>query len=444
MSSNILRRSVSRIGMAVALATGTAVVLTAAATPAYAKKDKEAKPDYSKPFVAAYQPFVKKLQGGADPAELKADLPAVVATASTDDDKLIAGQLTYNVGVKAQDQAMERQGLNMMLDSGKMPQDNIGNNYYVAAQLAYQAQDWADAIKRAKQADAAGFTKTNPNLLIAEAYFAQNQTQAGLDTMDTAIAKEQSEGQPVPEDWIKRALSIAYRANLKDPSLKYAALLASTYPSKDTWGDAISIERTFYDFDGAPLLDLMRLAGQTNSLRNKRDYLDYVFSGDARRVPAEILKVINEGVAAGQLSASDMSIQQTKAEAEKQAAADKTGLPELGSDADKPNANLATLVAAGDTFLSYDQPAKALGYYERAIALPGVDANQVLTRMGIAQVRTGKFTEAEASFAKVQGNRQPIAKLWAAYAKSQADSAAAAAQPAAAATPPATDGDASQ
>ena len=56
---------------------------------------------------------------------------------------------------------------------------------------------------------------------------------------------------------------------------------------------------------------------------------------------------------------------------------------------------------------------------------PGVDQNRVLTRLGIAQIDQGKAAEAQATFAKVQGARAPVAKLWSAYAASKSGAAAA-------------------
>ena len=51
----------------------------------------------------------------------------------------------------------------------------------------------------------------------------------------------------------------------------------------------------------------------------------------------------------------------------------------------------------------------------------------VLTRQGIAQVQQGKHADAQATFAKVTGVRQPIANLWGLYAAQKASPAATAA-----------------
>ena len=110
--------------------------------------------------------------------------------------------------------------------------------------------------------------------------------------------------------------------------------------------------------------------------------------------------------------------------------ADTADLPKLAKDARSPGATVATLMAAGDAFLSYQKPAEAEEFYALALAKPGVDTPRVLTRLGIAQADQGKTAEAQASFAKVEGARQAIARLWGIYAGQ-------AGQPAATTPPPA-------
>jgi hypothetical protein len=57
-----------------------------------------------------------------------------------------------------------------------------------------------------------------------------------------------------------------------------------------------------------------------------------------------------------------------------------------------------------------------------------VDTPRVLTRLGIAQADQGKTADAAATFAKVEGARQAIARLWALYTQQAAKTAAPAAQ----------------
>lgn len=412
-----------KLALAVAFASTTALGLTAVATPAAAKEKEQpaAKKDFSKPFIAAYQPFAAKFNAeGSDPAALKAELPAVQAAVTTADDKFAAGQITYSLGAKAKDNALVRAGVKMMIDSGKVPAADVGKYNFLAGQLAYNDKDYAASRDYISAAIAAGYTENDPETLLAETYFAQDQAAQGISVLDKAIAARIAAGQTVPDTWIKRGLAMAYQAKLAPQSAKYAGMLAQYYPSKDTWGDAIAIQRNLNDYDGQDLLDLMRLASATGSLRSERDYVDYINSADARRLPGEVSRVIDAGIAAGMLKANDPFVTEVRGVVGPRMTADKADLPGLERDASAANATALTASAAGDAFLSYNDFAKADKYYTAALAKPGVDTARILTRLGIAQLGEGKTAEAQATFAKVEGARQAIARLWGIYAAQKA------------------------
>jgi hypothetical protein len=416
------RPAASRLAFAVALATTTAVGMTATATPAFAqKKGKEEAPkaNYSKPFIAAYQPLAKLMEAGGDLAPIKPQLPALIAAASTPDDKFATGQVIFNVGAKTNDVALQRQGLDLMLGSGKTPPADLARNTFAAAQLAYNAKDWGAARTYAERAVTAGY-EGDAELLIAESYFAEDQVATGLAALDKAIARKVAAGAKPPEDWLKRGLGQAYQARLQPQSMKYAAMYAQSYPSQASWGDAIAIQRNFADYDGQELLDLLRLAARADALRNERDYIDYITAADARRLPGETQRIIEAGVAAGMLKTNDVFVSEARTISSGRVKADMADLPGLERDARASSATAATAMAAGDAFLSYNQPAKAEEFYKLALAKPGVDTARVLTRLGIAQLDQGNLTEAQANFAKVEGARQAIARLWGVYAAQKA------------------------
>lgn len=425
------RPAASRLAFAVALATTAAIGMTAAATPAHAQKKPKEQPapkaQYSKEFVAVYQPVAQVVNAGGDLVALKAQMPALVAAAQSPDEKFAVGQLVFNVGAKTSDIALQRQGLDLMIDSGKTPPADLARNTFAAAQLAYNAQDWATARRRAEQAAAAGYTG-DAELLVAETYFAQDQVPQGLDALDKAIARKVAAGQPIPEAWLKRGIAQAYRAKLEPQAMKYGGMYAQYYPSTTSWGDAIAIQRNFRNYDGQELLDIMRLAARANALRNERDYVDYITAVDARRLPGETQRIIDAGIAAGKLKANDIFVTEARGIAAGRVKADLADLPGLERDARASASTSATAMAAGDAFLSYNQPAKAEEFYKLALTRPGVDTPRVLTRLGIAQLDQGKFAEAQATFAKVEGARQAIAQLWAIYAAQAATPAAAPAQ----------------
>jgi hypothetical protein len=430
---------VSRVALAVALSSGLTM---AAATPALAaKKEKAAGSAYSPEFVKAAGPIEKAMTAAtakptateADRAaakqtfdaavggDAKATFTAAQAVATTPDDKNALGSFMRNYGILSQDLAFKQQGNLLMIESGKLPAANVGAVNYDTGVTAYQLKDYANSAKYLKAAKDAGYVDSSGQLdaVLADAYKRNNNPEAALQMAKDDVAAAQAKGVAPSETALRNVLQQTYTAKQLAPSTDYAAMLAQYYPS--SWNTAISVVRQLGAFPREQNLDLMRLMFLTGSMNEKRDYFEYLENVDPRAFPGEATKVTNAGIAAGKLSAAEVP---DKANTEGRVASDKASLPATERDANKPGATAATVVGSADVLLSYDQDARAEVLYAKAASLPGVDASKVALRLGIAQARQGKYAEAEANFAKVTGTRQPIAKLWSAYAKSKSAPAA--------------------
>jgi hypothetical protein len=232
----------------------------------------------------------------------------------------------------------------------------------------------------------------------------------------------------VDQKWYRRGVSVAYTREIVPQVYDFVQGWVSDYPTADNWRDAVNLTRNLNEFEGPVLLDLLRLGKKVGTLKEKNDYVFYIESADPRRLPSEVKAVIEEANAKGVIArGSDSWVDEQYKTVGSLVAQDKAALPSLERDASAPTAKLRTIIAAGDTFLSYGEYAKAAGFYERSLALPDVDRNLSLTRLGIAQIGSGNTAAALETFAKVDGVRAPIARLWSAYAQQQASAAPAAA-----------------
>lgn len=442
----------SRSVFAAALALGTATGLAATAAPAMAAP-KAPKMNFSKGFVAVAGPLQKTIEDAkkrADVAAAKAELDAAIqaqnnagataaraklaaalagekgqldqafAAIANEDDRFMFGTMAVGLGSFAADNALQRRGLDAMISSGKADPTQVPRFRYFAGSMAYQDKDYAAAQANLQAAVDAGFFENNAEAILAESYIGGGKTQQGLGVLKTAIARAKAAGTPAPAGWYRRGLGASYNAKLPGEAANFAMLLVQDYPSRENWGGAITVVREIGKFSAQDTLDLMRLMGRTNSYAEERDYIEYVQAADPRRLPGEVAKVIEAGVAAGKLKASDAFIADAKAQASGRIAADKASLAGYEADARKGGATLATVTGAADALLSYGEAAKAADLYAIALGKPGVDAALANTRLGIAQVDLGKYAEAQATLAKVTGPRQPIAQLWSTYAAQKA------------------------
>lgn len=379
------------------------------------------KASYSKEFVAAYKPVETQANAAApDYAALKVAIPTLTAAAQTPDDKLVAGRMIFLIGQKTNDFPIALQGAEMALQSGRADPAQQAQFSFVASQLAFNLKDYAKARSNVENAIKLGYTQNDPELLLAETYFAQDQYAEGLKYLSDAIAARKAAGQPVSEAWVKRGFAMAYRSKLDAEARKWSLLYAGSFPSETSWGDAIAVAINSGRYDRPEILDLLRLARRTNTLRTRAMYLEYIDSADARKLPSEVIAVMDAGIAAKHIDPSIQMVKDARAAATARIAADKAELPALQRDASSPRARLVTVMAAADTLLSYGRAADAETLYAKALSMPGVDTAAALTRLGIAQLDQGKHAEAKATFDKVQGARRPIAELWALYAAQKA------------------------
>lgn len=366
----------------------------------------------------AYEGTVTAL-GGVLTAE-KGLLDAAYTAIGNADDRYLAGQLGLILGNLAIDKPMQRKGLLAMIESGKLPAADLAKyNFYVGG-LSFDMKEYAAARTAFQSAIAGGYTEGGVEGLLAEAYINDNQPLEGLKVMQAVAAKGNA-----PEDLLRRGVVVAYRAKLANEATGFGSQLVAGYPTTENWALTVAVVRDLNKFQSQEQIDLLRLMERTKSFAEARDYVEYIQAADPRRLPGEVLKIVNLGLASGKLSATDVFVTDAKTTSAGRIAADRASLVALERDARSGNASAATAMAAGDAFLSYDDAAKAEALYQIALTKPGADTARMLTRLGIAQTDLGKYAEAQATFARVDGVRAPIAQLWSAYAKGKTRAAAA-------------------
>ncbi|QYU68845.1 hypothetical protein J4558_01460 [Leptolyngbya sp. 15MV] len=423
------------MALAVALVCGSALAAGSIASPAQAQRNQQAAPkaNYSKKFIAAYQPVDALVKAG-NVTEAKAQAAAVLAAVETPDDRNAAGGLIFNIGSETDDSVMQRQGLDLMIASGRAEAAKVGQFNFTGYQLASQADDHEAARKYLEAAIAADYSfegrmadgtartfyADDMRAMMAESYFEQGNFPAGLSYLQNMITQRVEAGQQVQRDWITRGLAVAYQNDLTPQAVEFSALFVHHYPSETSWADAIAIQRNMIDYDAHATLDLLRLAARTNAMRDTRTYVDYIEAADARRLPGEVKRLVDQGVAAGKLTTNDVYVAEVSQVANGRISADRAELPALEREASAASSTAVTATAAGDAFLSYGEAAKAEAMYQIALGKSGVDTARVLTRLGIAQADQGKSAEAIETFGKIQGDRAAIARLWTLYARQKA------------------------
>lgn len=395
----------------------------------------EAKGGNSKEFVAAAGPLqnklkdLEKLKEAADAgdaaakAKLEADAKALtpemdsaMAAASTSKDQIIAGQYAVTLGGMSNDMALRKRGVKMMLDSGELKPEQIPTFQFYLGNFAYASGDYPAAAAALSAAAQSGMDDEQLVPLLVESYSKAGNAAQGLTEARKAIDAVKAAGKPVPESWISRAIVVAYNAKAGPQTMDFAKLLVQEYPSKFNWLNASQMVRTFGSLDPQATLDLFRLMDRSGALDNdpkfvSGEYKEYIESADPRRLPGEVVRVVDKGLASGALSRSDQWVNEARANAAGRIAADKGSLPSQVAGA-KSAASGKVAQSLADAFLNYGDAAQAEELYKAALGKTGSERDVALTRLGIAQYDQGKYADAKQSFSQVSGVRKPVADLW--------------------------------
>lgn len=403
---NTARGAASRLALALAFAGGAVVTSAAIAPSAYAQSN-------SRGFAAAYSP-VAALVAGEMPnwAAAGAQFETLVAAIENEDDRNIAGNFALQIGNNTNNRAMQRRGLEMMLQSGKVLPAQIGQFQSFVGSLAYEVGDYAASRTAFQAAIAVGYLENDPHGTILQSYLEEQKISEGLDYIGTAIAS----GVAPEENWFLRCLQKSYDADLVGESLRASTMLVQSFPTSENWMKGLQVINELAELDPQAQLDLLRLMRATGAMTQRTEYVRYIENADPRIMSNEVLSVLAEGLAAGEFStgAGDDYYSEVKSIADTRAPEDRRELEATVRDGQSGTALDASV--AGDVLYSLSDFARAETMY-LLVAEKGGDRNEALTRAGMAQVQQGKYAHAISTLGLVTGPRQPVASLWTTWAQ---------------------------
>ena len=420
-------RSMPATAMAAVL--GCALMTTA--TPAAAQKKEKPKKEEAakgKGLTASkgFAPALKKMTDAAaakDAATLQASLAEGQASATTPDDKYLVGFYQLQLGILNKDQALQGQGLDVMIESGLTPAENIGVYNFYSGNFAYGAKNYQKAIQRLEAAKAAGSTETALSPMLMDSYLNAGQIDKGWEIAKAGIAASRAAGTKPSEELFVRPAQAFQKANRTNEMLDVLTMRVQDYPTPATWRNTLYILLQQSGGDKELNLDILRLMRATNSMTQRPEYLEYAALATEAGYPGEVVALIKQGQNSNAIPKTDTHFGGILESQTPRATADAAA---VAADAAKPATltNPKAARATADALVGNGEAAKAIPLYEAALAASPTDA-VVQYRLGVAQALAGQSDAAVASFAKVQGNRARLAQLWAIRAKAGAAPAAA-------------------
>jgi tetratricopeptide (TPR) repeat protein len=348
-------------------------------------------------------------------AAIPAALAAAQAAAKTPDDKYFIGLVQLKAAAATKDQSAIAGSLEAILASGgAAPNEqfsmyyNLGQSYTALKQFDRAAADYQKALDvRPNDVDAiAG---------LAEARASEGQPAAAIQLIEQGIKVQQTGGQKAPESWYKRAVSLAYTAQLPQAA-ELSREWVKAYPSADSWKNAIAIYRNLDHPDTEATLDLLRLEAAQGALSSPSEYALYARSAAAQGNFTEAQAIIDQGITAKVINPSDGEFQTLLSDLKKEPKATNAGLAQASAIAK----DSLPLVRIGDRYAAMGEYSKAADAYRAAQSKPGADPNLINLHLGMVLARQGDKAGATAALKTVSGPLAGVAQYWLLHASPNA------------------------
>ena len=284
----------------------------------------------------------------------------------------------------------------------------------------YRAKDYARAMQWYQRYFKEGGTgAANRNYLIQTQYLSGDFAGAARE-LTAEIKAAESSGAPPAEDRLNMLLNAASRLNDNGTYVYAMERLVTHYPKKEYWVDLLGRLQRKPGFSDRLVLDTYRLSLATGSMSAANDYLEMAQLALQAGLPNEGRQVVDKGFAAGILGTGPQADRHkrlrdlvtkkleegnaARAEAEKQALADKDG---------------SALVNLGFNQVFGGQVPQGVALMDKGIAKGNLKRpDDAKLHLAIAQILGGDTAKAQATLKTVSGadGTADLARLWALYA----------------------------
>ena len=392
-----------------------ALAAALSATPAAAQQQAAAQPakpvtlkigEKAAPAIAALQTAVN----ANDVANIPAKLAAAQAAAKTNDERFAVAQLQMKAAVAAKDNAAAGAAIEAMAGTGFLPAAKIADLYSALGVSFYNAKQYDQAANAFEHAASLSPNNPAPLKLLAETRNSQGRAADAAAAMARVFQLSAAAGQKPDEDLYKRAVSIAYGANLPS-AVDLGRQWAAAYPSPQSWRNSIAIYRNLNHPDVEGTLDLLRLMQATGAMTSGSDYSLYASAASEQGNYNEAQAAVDAGIAAKLIDPASPQYRDVVTGVRSKQKATAADL----AVATKAAANGTALLRIGDRYYAMGQYDKAVELYRMAMGKPGVDTDVANLHIGMALARSGDKAGATAALNAVTGARSDIAKYWLTY-----------------------------
>lgn len=330
-------------------------------------------------------------------------------------EKYAAGQLMLQAAAGLNDIQAQRIALNVIFESGAMPEARAGEMRALAGILSAMLGEYKDTVSQVEYANRLGYASVPSQIALADAAFQTGNPDAGSAALEQAISLRGKAGQPVDTAWYDRAIALSYKHKRPDLLARWTQRKLAVRNGPGDWRSGL-----VNYLEGVPTgpeqsLDLYRLMAVTDALASERDWQAYARLAAAQGNFAEARDVLDHAIKIGDIAAGDAGVKKELASLRPKASRQLTDIAKGGA-----TGNAAHVLAAADAAFGAGKFADAAGHYRAALEKGATDKERAGVRLGIALARSGDLAGGKARLAEVtQGPWAPVAGFWSVWIDQQ-------------------------
>jgi hypothetical protein len=387
------------------------LVALAAPLPAQDKGGPTVRPEVGKPLQAAID-LLKQRRGKEALAQARA---AQAVPDKTPYESYLVTRVLGQAAAAAGDSATAASALESAATSAAAPEADRRQLLAAAAGQYYALKEYSKAATVANRYFQAGGTdKSIRTIYVQSLYLAGNFASAARELAHDVDAEEAA-GRPPAEEQLQLLANAHLQA--KD-SLQYGRAmekLVAYYPKREYWLNVLQTVMARPGFNERLAIDVARLKLETGTLRSAQEYLDFAQLALIEGFPAEAVKVIDKGYAAGVLGSGgeaerhrrlkDLAAKNLAEDKKTIAADEKQGAVKDGK----------TLFNEGYNYVLHGRTEKGLSMMLQGIKGPGFTRpDHAKLQLGYAYHLAGQGAKALETFKTVQGSdgAAALARLW--------------------------------
>jgi hypothetical protein len=387
------------------------LVALAAPLPAQDKGGPTVRPEVGKPLQAAID-LLKQRRGKEALAQARA---AQAVPDKTPYESYLVTRVLGQAAAAAGDSATAASALESAATSAAAPEADRRQLLAAAAGQYYALKEYSKAATVANRYFQAGGTdKSIRTIYVQSLYLAGNFATAARELAHDVDAEEAA-GRPPAEEQLQLLANAHLQA--KD-SLQYGRAmekLVAYYPKREYWLNVLQTVMARPGFNERLAIDVARLKLETGTLRSAQEYLDFAQLALIEGFPAEAVKVIDKGYAAGVLGSGgeaerhrrlkDLAAKNLAEDKKTIAADEKQGAVKDGK----------TLFNEGYNYVLHGRTEKGLSMMLQGLKGAGFTRpDHAKLQLGYAYFLAGQNAKAVETFKTVQGTdgAAALARLW--------------------------------